>query len=152
MVAAALMLGHVRTAASCAACRRPEFAARRKAWGCDEPTPQKLFSVPCHACPDLTYPEPGCATCNGTGWRDVHRCPMPAVGGAAHVARAVLAAEQVGILPAAGGWLDQVASFERASRIVGVVRAAFDEGGKDDLPPDENPPAPMTLPEAPRGR
>lgn len=152
MVAAALMLGHVETEASCAACHRPEFADRRRTWGCDEKTRAPLFAVPCHACPDTRYPEPGCTVCGATGWRQVHRCPMPAVAGAAHVARAVLAAEQVGILPAKGGWFDQTASFERAMVMVGVVRGAFAERDKAQLPPDENPPAPLPEVRVPRGR
>jgi len=84
----------------------------RKRWGCDGPTEE-----PCHGargCPVCDGSDPECPDCHGTNEIHWHECPWKLIEPVHE--RAIVAALHVekGVLPSAGGWHDQAATFVQA--------------------------------------
>ena len=114
----------------------PTALLRRTAWGCDKPAASSVFTVSCPSCP---ADESLCKTCEGTGQAPSYDCPFKKDGAVSTVGRIIpylRDAEDTGILPAAGGMLDQTAFFVKAFRIFGHARGkaqeyAMDKGKKE---------------------
>lgn len=89
----------------CTQCCDPETRTR---WGCDAPADQPVASIRCFVCKGA---DPECRHCHGTGEMPVHRCPN--VIADERLREVLMAATMVenGVLPEAGGWRDQAASF-----------------------------------------
>ena len=103
------------TGANCRLCTQADDEERahyRRTHGCDEPTERPQAALPCFSCNGA-----GCDKCED-GIVAIYRCPNSLVTrGMLFVVDAVLWAER-GHLPAAGGMLDQCASFMAAYDIV----------------------------------
>lgn len=101
--------GGKRWDADCRECHDPE---KRKQWGCDAETDDPVVELsPCPFCEGV---DTECDHCAGTNYVPIRRCPNRLV--TARERGAVMAAAQVelGILPDAGGWLDQAHTFVQA--------------------------------------
>lgn len=67
-----------------------------------------------------------CAVCQGKNQIPVHRCPMSFVPRAAwQVCEAAILFAEAGVLPVAGGWLEQSATFVDALALVLKERAHY---------------------------
>lgn len=95
---------------SCHECKRnPEMRAK---WGCDAPLSEPVITL--HPCPACGGQDPECEHCSGTNDCPIHRCPHALVEPVHfEVLRDSARAEQ-GILPEAGGWIDQANCFTQA--------------------------------------
>ena len=101
--------GGKRWDADCSECHDPE---KRRLWGCDEPSDEPLLEI--SPCPYRDGANQDCRHCSGSNRVPVHRCPNRTV--TAREKQAVIAASQVelGVLPDAGGWMDQAYTFVTA--------------------------------------
>ena len=92
--------------------------------GCDAPTERVQFEIDCPTCRGKEPACSGCGDCDGHGTLQFHRC-MRSFYGQEHidVIRGVSLLE-LGVLPAAGGWADQAATWVDA---VGIVRRELDD-------------------------
>jgi hypothetical protein len=89
--------------------------------GCDEPTERVQFEIVCPACRGK---DPACQECGGHGSLQFHRCPHSFYGREhMDVIRSVSFLE-CGVMPSAGGWADQSATWVDA---VGIVRSEIDD-------------------------
>lgn len=88
--------------------------------GCDEPTERVQFEIDCPSC---RGEDAKCPDCEGYGKQQFHRC-MHSMFGQQHldIVRSVPFLE-CGVLPCAGGWTDQSATWVDA---VGIVRSEID--------------------------
>lgn len=95
---------------NCNECHDPE---KRKRWGCDEETAEPIaFIAPCPFC---SGPDSRCPHCAGNlDGVPVRRCPNSQVTRRElDMINAAVLAER-GMLPDAGGWQEQAATFVRA--------------------------------------
>lgn len=98
--------GGPRWEQSCDECHDP---CKRERWGCDAETAEPAVLV--SPCPYCEGRRPECSLCRGTNAVALHRCPGALVSSREIDAiRAVFAVEH-GVLPDAGGWMDQAATF-----------------------------------------
>jgi len=109
-----------KTRANCGpACRRG--SELRADWGCDAPAARSVARVTCATCDGN-----GCEKCKETGSVLLYRCPT------SHNTREIAAAFEAmgwserGVLPVAGGLLDQAASFVAFCRLVGSERGKIE--------------------------
>lgn len=122
--------GHPRPPFDCRVCRRDED--KRTEWGCDlelDPeTAEPVDQFSCWRCKPF-YEDPECTVCAGSGrWR-VYRCPNVLLEGfelTAHQVCQDAILLDTGILPAAGGWSDQAASWVAAVTFVAGQRAQYE--------------------------
>lgn len=98
-------------------------AAMRKQWGCDAATKETQFTLQCLTCEGL---DAKCPECKGTGTVEYHRCPHTYVD-PQHwsIVRAVGMADR-GLMPAAGGWADQSATFVDALNLVRAEQRKYE--------------------------
>lgn len=108
------------TRAKCGpACRRA--SELRAEWGCDAPAARPVARVTCAACDGS-----GCDECEQTGEVKLYRCPT------SHNTRDVaamfeaLAWTEKGVLPVAGGLVDQAAGFVAFCRVVSAERGKIE--------------------------
>lgn len=121
MAAAALAWGP-RPPQTCARCRTsPEL---RKEWGCDEPAARSTWTLTCWRCGGE---DEKCEVCAGRREVDQFRCPQSMAGPHERAVCASADLLEVGILPVAGGWEDQAATFCDAVRIALHERAGYRE-------------------------
>lgn len=66
-----------------------------------------------------------CTRCKGTGYAALHRCPNVVIGRDLGLARFFECFDliQQGVLPVAGGWLDQTHRFAEYVKIATIARA-----------------------------
>jgi hypothetical protein len=105
----------------------PTALLRRTAWGCDTPTTQAVFTI---SCPKCHRSGSECSVCGGTGQAPVFDCPFKDKGAVQEVGGLISFlrdAEDAGVLPAAGGMLDQTAFFVKAFRIFVHARGKAQE-------------------------
>lgn len=111
---------------SCITCQNDPEA--RKRWGCDEPLTDEqweenqarsdgsaLAFSPCFRCDGK---DDKCGLCKGSNQWRLHRCPNACVDRWHEGVCTVVALWQDGVLPRAGGWMDQPAISVHAGRIV----------------------------------
>jgi len=118
----------------CSRCRRPEQESSRIVWGCDEPAAEPVFSVGCSACDGG---DPDCEACEGTGTVWHHQCPAAVIKAAAPTGGAVAWLDALirtyvqydsrNVLPVAGGYVDQSASFGRCVDLIDAERGRYEE-------------------------
>lgn len=113
MVALAASLGRlpVRCGRAC------DDAAIRKRWGCDEDAEPAGYTVHCWYCDGSDV---RCEKCGGSGRLDVPRCPSRCITPDVQSALRAFWWKRDGILPVAGGWLDQTEPFRAACQILGA--------------------------------
>lgn len=75
-------------------------------------------------CPYCVGPLPSCPLCKGKNVVEFFRCPNVLLTPAAMEAVRAAAMVEVGILPDAGGWMDQAYTFVRAFPVI-AKQAAF---------------------------
>jgi len=112
----------------CRLCHRPGNETLRREWGCDGEARRDLYEIGCSRC-DGT--DPGCSSCKGRGEVGVRKCPGRLLSKRPDVARLVQAYMQLdgrSVLPVAGGWCDQAASFVDACAIIENERNRIREG------------------------
>lgn len=68
-----------------------------------------------------------CDRCEGTGQVEVHRCPRAISDPMARRVIGYVNMLEAGILPVAGGWEDQSASFAEAAAVAMAARADIEE-------------------------
>lgn len=113
---------------SCTECRKEGSEEQRKAWGCDAPTEAPQFTL--EPCPICRGEDDECPDCGGSGRLDVYRCPFALIEPRhTEICQAVEFLE-VGILPGAGGWADQPATFVDALILCQHERASYQEEQK----------------------
>lgn len=112
----------------CRKCREPRCGDLRKQWGCDAPTDEPVFSITCGVCNGNGCPphegewtDPNRAPCDG-GHVRYYRC-MSAI--LAHAPQWLLdfldayrMLDQHGVLPVAGGYMNQTALFADACSVL----------------------------------
>jgi len=77
-------------------------------------------------CPRCHGGDPECARCGGIGLAGVRRCPASHNDADLALAFSFYARLESGLLPGAGGWLDQTASFVGFCRAVDAERGAIE--------------------------
>lgn len=109
-----LWLAAQRLPQKCSTCRVNEDF--RKGWGCDAPTEHVQASIPCPSCGGAGP----CAHCGGGGKLHFYECPNVILGRdpeAVTIINQFLSYFQpFGIMPAAGGWMDQTAGWYQANQ------------------------------------
>lgn len=82
-----------------------------------------MLRITCTAC---NGPSQSCKVCSGRGFELIYRCPTSHV--TPDVADAIAAYNMLesGILPVAGGWLDQSEDFAAACCILNAERSVID--------------------------
>lgn len=81
-------------------------------WGCDEPTREPQFWI--EPCPHCNGKNQDCE-CKGSNRMPVHRCPNAmATARDFDVLRSAVLTGESGVLPDAGGWNDQAATYVEA--------------------------------------
>ena len=90
----------------CPACRSDPVA--RVEFGCDAPAPRPVFRMTCPRCMGATET---CDRCGGVGSIDATRCPQSYMTPEINDALGAIPFTRQGVWPAAGGLLDQSASF-----------------------------------------
>ena len=101
----------------CSLCRRPENRRDREAWGCDAPADRTVFTTGCSRCFGA---DPECPTCDD-GVVSYDSCPTSVIQaapqatqrGAAMAFNAYQQFDERGVLPSAGGMLDQTPQLRR---------------------------------------
>lgn len=108
----------------CRVCRRPEGLEHRPRWGCDGPSTEgTLFEFDCVRCAGT---DPKCGRCGGGGVERATRCPNAVVTQISWQVLEYLTLAELGILPVAGGWEDQSATFLQAFRFASSERAKIE--------------------------
>ena len=88
----------------------------RREWGCDEPTTEPQAELtPCPAC---NGKDAECPRCDGSNRMPVYRCPNTLVKQQHLDVVQQVALMESGVLPDAGGWMEQAATFTAAYPIV----------------------------------
>lgn len=118
----------------CSKCRRPEHVKSREVWGCDAPAEQPVFEIGCSSCDGG---DPECDACDGSGAVWIYQCPTSyirrhapvgqAVAWLDSVVRAYIQYDSRNVLPAAGGYADQSASFGRCVDLIDSERGRYEE-------------------------
>ncbi len=111
-----------QTCRVCTSKTNPDASRLRQEWGCDAPTEAPQFEVACVVCDGK---DSSCQDCGGSGRVAYHRCPFHYVQ-PIHwdLCRAADLLED-GVLPAAGGWADQAATFVDGLMLVRRWRAEY---------------------------
>lgn len=77
-------------------------------------------------CPKCHNAAPDCERCHGAGFDLVYRCPTSHASDDVAEALAAYHMLEAGILPCAGGWLDQSEAFVRAVEVINAERAVIE--------------------------
>lgn len=105
---------------------RDDRRALRAKWGCDRTSDKTGLEIECVVCPERQARQ-GCAACEGTGKIQILRCPHVLVQ-RVHL-DICQGAEliELGLLPVAGGWADQSATFFDALVLVLREKAGYEK-------------------------
>lgn len=121
----------------CTVCRTPDYEGVRIGWGCDAPARDVVFKTTCSTCggsgcgpdPEWEWPEPRCVD----GLREHYRCmnatlqTSPSAGSVRMFMDAYQAFDANGVLPVAGGLLDQTPHFVQGIRVAASERAQWEK-------------------------
>lgn len=100
----------------------PDRERLRREWGCDAPTAEPQFAIECYVCSGL---DPSCSECSGHGQIEFHRCPNTFVRDEHREIVRSASFLEAGVLPAAGGWADQAATWIDAVCLVSAEVAKY---------------------------
>jgi hypothetical protein len=110
----------------CTVCKRDEVS--REEWGCDAPTEDPQFTIPCVYCNQV---DPECESCGGDGWEHIHRCPYSVCDEVTWELMA-LYRSWPGTMHSSGGVYEQHAGYLNAMRVIDVAMSRMDKLIKDE--------------------
>lgn len=116
---------------TCRICKKQGSSLLRADWGCDVPTTQPQFFIPCVRC-DGSDSE--CELCKGEGFEAIHECPYRSgLGPAAELLE--LHKTWPGTLPLAGGLFDQPALYLDCMRFLdqAIARVTVELRKREEL-------------------
>ena len=107
--------------AKCPKCRTPSL---RKAWGCDAPAEDPVYSRTCTACRGNGT---DCQECQGRGQVMRYRCPQSETDVLGMTVVRALSQWQNGVLPGPGGWGDQCSRLAELVDVAAAEKHRIDE-------------------------